>query len=132
VRWRSLAGCAPSSQLCRLAAYLPGLCYDWQHCTTPSRPRAPLNHVCLWRAVAVLCAHGYGRQASYYCAVTCNSYVVAGRSDAIHARNAAEAVRALEAMFRHKAGPFVACGRSCVPMAASGSCCMLGLSLFHG
>jgi hypothetical protein len=112
--------------------WLPCCSYDWQHRVTPSRPRAPQDHVQPWRAEAAPCAHGYERQASYQCAVTRNSYIVAGRGDAIRAIGVAGAFRVLEAIFRCKAGPSVACGHGCMPMAATGSCCMLGLGSFCG
>jgi hypothetical protein len=96
-------------QLGRLAAYPLGSCYDWQQCATLSCSRAPPDLVRLWRAIATPCAHGHGRRASCQCAETRNSYVVvAGRSDAIHAVGAAEAVRALEAIYHHLVEPFVA------------------------
>ncbi len=37
-----------------------------------------------------------------------------------------------ETMFRRRAGPSVACSRGCMLMATTGSCCLLGLSLFCG
>jgi hypothetical protein len=93
----------------RLAAYPLGSCYDWQHHATLSRSHAPPDLVRLWRAIANPCARGHGRQASCQCAETRNSYVVvAGRADAIRAVGAAEAVRALEAIFLRLAEPFVA------------------------
>jgi hypothetical protein len=85
-----------------------------------------------WRAVAALCAHGSERWTSYQCAVTRKLYVVAGYSDGIHAIGATEAVRTLEAMLHCKAGPSVACGHGCMPMVATGSCCMLGLGMLCG
>ncbi len=96
-------------RLGRLAAYLLGSCYDWQHRAMLSRLHAPPDLVRLWRAIATPCARSHGRRASSQCAETRNSYVVvAGRSDAIRAVDAAEAVRALKAIFRCLAGPFIA------------------------
>ncbi len=69
--------------------------------------------------MATLCAHGYGQQASYQCAVTRNSYVVAVQGCAIYAIGTAEAVCMLEAIFCHLVGPTVTCSHGCVLMAAT-------------
>jgi hypothetical protein len=96
-------------RLGRLAAYLLGSCYDWQHRAMLLRSRAPLDLIRLWRAIATPCAHGHGRLASCQCTETRNLYVVvAGRGDAIRAVGAAEAILALEAIFRRLAEPLVA------------------------
>jgi hypothetical protein len=82
--------------------------------------------------MAAPCIHGNGQRASNQCAVTRNLYIVVGCSNVICAVGAVEAVYTLEANFCYKLRPYVACGCGFMPMAATGSCCMLGLSLFHG
>jgi hypothetical protein len=97
----------------------------------PARLHAPSDSVRPWRAVTAPCTPGHGQRALYQCAVTCNSYVIAGGENAIYVIGAMGAVHALEAMFRRIAGPSDACSHGCVSIVATSSCCRLGLGLLY-